>query len=78
MIIDKKLIDSFVRTTERAAYGASTFKGRNNKIAADQAAVDEMRNELNTINVKVNWIKHQCFILMKRSVQKMVKILILL
>ena len=52
MIIDKMLIDSFVRTTERAAYGASTFKGRNNKIAADQAAVDGMRKELNTINMK--------------------------
>tara|TARA_B100001765_G_C19455128_1_gene316521 strand:+ start:54 stop:998 length:945 start_codon:yes stop_codon:yes gene_type:complete len=52
MIIDKKLIDSFVRTTERAAYGASIFKGQNDKIAADQAAVDEMRKELNTINMK--------------------------
>ena len=52
MIIDKKLIDSFVRTTERAAYGASIFKGKKNKTAADQAAVDEMRKELNTINMK--------------------------
>ena len=52
MIIDKKLIDSFVRTTERAAYGASIFKGQNDKIAADQSAVDEMRKELNTINMK--------------------------
>ena len=52
MIIDKNLINSFVRTTERAAYGASIFKGKNDKIAADQAAVDEMRKELNTINMK--------------------------
>ena len=52
MIIDKMLIDSFVRTTERAAYEASAFKGKNNKIAADQAAVDGMRKELNTINMK--------------------------
>ena len=52
MIIDKFLIDSFVKTTERAAYGASLFKGKNDKIAADQAAVDEMRKELNTINMK--------------------------
>ena len=43
MIIDKTLINSFVKTTERAAYGASNFKGKNDKIAADQAAVDEMR-----------------------------------
>ena len=52
MIIDKSLINSFVKTTERAAYGASNFKGKNDKIAADQAAVDEMRKELNTINMK--------------------------
>ena len=52
MIIDKNLIDSFIRTTERAAYGASLFKGKNDKIAADRAAVDEMRKELNTIKMK--------------------------
>ena len=52
MTIDKVLINSFVKTTERAAYGASIFKGKNDKIGADQAAVDEMRKELNTINMK--------------------------
>ena len=52
MNIDKILIDSFVKTTERAAYGASIFKGKNDKIAADQAAVDEMRKELNKLNIK--------------------------
>ena len=52
MTIDKVLINSFVKTTEKAAYGASIFKGKNDKIAADQAAVDEMRKELNTINMK--------------------------
>ena len=48
----KNFINFFVRTTERAAYGASLFKGKNDKILADQAAVDEMRNELNLINMK--------------------------
>ena len=52
MIIDKFFIDFFVKSTERAAYGASIFKGKNDKIAADQAAVDEMRKELNSINMK--------------------------
>ena len=52
MNIDKSLIDSFVLATERAAYGASTFKGKNDKIAADKAAVDEMRKQLNKINMK--------------------------
>ena len=52
MIIDKTFINSFVKTTERAAYGASLLKGKNDKIAADKAAVDEMRKELNLINMK--------------------------
>ena len=50
--IDEALIQSFLKTTERAAYGASLYKGKNDKIAADQAAVDEMRKELNSINMK--------------------------
>ena len=52
MIIDKELIESFTRATERAAYGASLFKGKGDKISADQSAVDEMRKQLNTINMK--------------------------
>ena len=52
MIIDKSMINFFVKTTEKGAYGASLFKGKNDKIGADQAAVDEMRRELNSINMK--------------------------
>ena len=52
MFIRKTLINSFARSTERAAYGASIFKGKNDKNAADQAAVDEMRKELNKINMR--------------------------
>ena len=52
MNIDSKIINSFVRATERAAYGASLFAGKNDKIAADKAAVDEMRNCLNKIQMK--------------------------
>jgi fructose-1,6-bisphosphatase II / sedoheptulose-1,7-bisphosphatase len=52
MIINKTLIESFAKATERAAYGASIFKGKNDKIAADQAAVDEMRTVLNGIHMK--------------------------
>jgi|TARA_Y100000590_G_C15718511_1_gene1012730 fructose-1,6-bisphosphatase II / sedoheptulose-1,7-bisphosphatase len=51
MTIPKKFVSFFVKTTERAAYGASLFKGKNDKIAADQAAVDEMRNSLNKIDI---------------------------
>ena len=51
MTINKIFIESFAKATERAAYEASLFKGKNDKIAADQAAVDEMRKELNKINM---------------------------
>ncbi len=50
--INPKLLNSFIRVSERAAYGASKFRGKNDKIAADQAAVDEMRSELNKIEMK--------------------------
>ena len=52
MNISEKFINSFVKATERGAYGASLHKGKNNKEAADQAAVDEMRKQLNSINMK--------------------------
>ena len=52
MNIDKVLIESFAKATERAAYGASLFKGKNDKVAADQSAVDEMRMQLNKINMR--------------------------
>ena len=34
MNIDKAFVKIFAKTTERGAYGASIFKGRNDKIAA--------------------------------------------
>tara|TARA_Y100000590_G_scaffold441717_1_gene568852 strand:- start:233 stop:1177 length:945 start_codon:yes stop_codon:yes gene_type:complete len=52
MTISDNLINSFIKATERAAYGASFYRGKNDKIAADQAAVDEMRQELNKIDMK--------------------------
>jgi len=51
MSIDPKYLRLFVKATERAAYGASRFIGKNDKIAADQAAVDEMRSEFNKIDM---------------------------
>ncbi|MBO6483816.1 MAG: class II fructose-bisphosphatase [Pelagibacteraceae bacterium] len=50
--MNPKLLDKFIRVCERAAFGASKFRGKNDKIAADQAAVDEMRAELNKIEMK--------------------------
>ena len=50
MLIKENYINSFIKTTEYAAFGASLFKGKNNKIGADKAAVDKMRDQLNKIN----------------------------
>jgi len=52
--INPKLLNKFIKVCERAAFGASKFRGKNDKIAADQAAVDEMRAELNKIEMKGN------------------------
>ncbi|MDC0125374.1 class II fructose-bisphosphatase [Candidatus Pelagibacter sp.] len=51
MAIDKKFIDQFINVTSKAAYASSFFISKKNKIAADQAAVDSMRSELNKINM---------------------------
>ena len=51
MSIDKKFLNLFTKVTEKAAIGASKFIGKNDKIAADQAAVDNMRREFNKIDM---------------------------
>ena len=51
MAIDKKFIDKFSQITSKAALAASYLVGKKDKIAADQAAVDSMRSELNKINM---------------------------
>jgi len=51
MTIDKKFIDKFSQVTSKAALAASYLVGKKDKIAADQAAVDSMRSELNKINM---------------------------
>ena len=52
MNISTDLIKPFVLATERAAFGASLYVGKKDKIAADQGAVDEMRKQLNSIKMK--------------------------
>ena len=51
MSIKSEYLKLFVNATEEAAYGASKFIGKNDKIAADQAAVDNMRREFNKIDM---------------------------
>ena len=50
-MINPSLLNKFIKVSERAAYGASKYIGKNDKISADQAAVDEMRSELNKIEM---------------------------
>ena len=52
MSLDKSLIEKFRSVTVKSAYAASKFKGLNDKIGADKAAVDVMRAELNKIDMK--------------------------
>ena len=54
MALDRKFIDQFINVTSQAALAASYLVGKKNKIAADKAAVDAMRSELNKINFKGN------------------------
>ena len=51
MAIDKKYVDQILKVSEKAALASSYLVGKNDKIAADQAAVDSMRSELNKINM---------------------------
>ena len=52
MTIEKSFLNKFIKATEFAAYGASPFIGKEDKIAADQGAVDMMRRELNKIDMR--------------------------
>jgi fructose-1,6-bisphosphatase II / sedoheptulose-1,7-bisphosphatase len=51
MTINKKFINQFINVSSRAALASSFLLGKKDKIAADQAAVDSMRNELNKIDM---------------------------
>jgi len=51
MTLDKKFIDQFVKVSSKAALAASFFVGKKDKNAADKAAVDSMRSELNKIDM---------------------------
>ena len=51
MSINSNYLKRFVLATEKAAYGAFKFIGKNDKISADRAAVDNMRLELNKMNI---------------------------
>ena len=51
MTIDKKFINKFINVSSKAALASSYLIGKKDKNAADQAAVDSMRSELNKIDM---------------------------
>ena len=51
MTINQKFIDQFVNITSKAAIASHPLVGKNDKNAADKAAVDSMRSELNKLNI---------------------------
>ena len=51
-VMDRVLALELVRVTERAAVAAARLRGRGDEKAADQAAVDAMRRELNALDIQ--------------------------
>ncbi len=51
LLIERVLSIEIVRVTERAAVSAARLRGRGDEMAADQAAVDAMRRELNKLPI---------------------------
>ncbi len=51
-MLDPKLLEQIIDVAAVAAYQSSLLKGKGDKNAADQAAVDAMRNQLNNMNIK--------------------------
>ncbi len=52
MAIDPKYINKLISVTTKAALASFHLVGKKDKIAADKAAVDKMRTELNKIDIK--------------------------
>ncbi len=52
MAINKNFIDQFIKVTSKAALSSSYLVGKKDKIAADKAAVDSMRSELNKMDIQ--------------------------
>ena len=52
MILDKKFEEIFLKVSSKAALSSSNLVGKKDKVAADKAAVDSMRSELNKISMR--------------------------
>ena len=54
MDIDKAFQDELIKVTQDAAISVYPHLGKKNKIIADEAATNSMRNNLNKMNIKGN------------------------
>ena len=54
MSLDEKYISQFAKITSKAAISTIPYLGKKDKKAADKAAVDNMRSEVNKINIVNN------------------------
>ena len=52
MILEKEFEDLFLNVSSRAALSSYHYIGKKDKKAADKAAVDSMRDQLNRIDIK--------------------------
>ena len=51
MPLNKELVDKIISVTSKAAISCHKFIGKNDKINADKAATDTMRNEINKLKI---------------------------
>ena len=51
MALNKELINKVLTVTSKAAISCHKFLGKNDKINADKAATDTMRNEINKLEI---------------------------
>ena len=51
MLLDKNLIDKLINITSTASIASHKFIGKNDKVAADKAATDAMRKNLNKLDI---------------------------
>ena len=51
MALNKELVDKIISVTSKAAISCHKFIGKNDKINADKAATDTMRNEINKLKI---------------------------
>ena len=52
MAIDKKFVEQLIEVSSKAAFASWHLVGKKDKIAADKAAVDSMRSNLNNLDIK--------------------------